>query len=344
MVDKQGFNELALFAGAGGVFLQAISLDGEQSAQSNGKPIPQAYCAPDKMTAFSRLSRFGMTFKPLMEDHGEELLMSYREAFPVKTSQPQVMEQESPETEAQCGSTWRELLGKYDPNTSLWKTAQCSLLEDLELSLEIWPRWGSMRNGECFRQTMLAQTTSEREFGFWATPTTMDKLPPKSQKALMKEATIARPGRSKPANLRDQVSNMRMWPTPMAKEGNGSMQFKLTDAVEASVGKSMPAMQKNPQKWKEFQMWPTPVCQDSRHAISRHLDPQNNYWKSNLGEVVMSMETENTGRLNPTWVEWLMGWPTGWTDLKPLEMDRSHCAPQPPLNCSKSDCTEQANG
>lgn len=24
------------------------------------------------------------------------------------------------------------------------------------------------------------------------------------------------------------------------------------------------------------------------------------------------------GALNPTWVEWLMGWPLGWTDLKPL--------------------------
>jgi hypothetical protein len=28
------------------------------------------------------------------------------------------------------------------------------------------------------------------------------------------------------------------------------------------------------------------------------------------------------GQLNPTWVEWLMGWPIGWTDLKPLEMDK----------------------
>ena len=26
--------------------------------------------------------------------------------------------------------------------------------------------------------------------------------------------------------------------------------------------------------------------------------------------------------LNPMWVEWLMGWPLGWTDLNPLEMDR----------------------
>jgi site-specific DNA-cytosine methylase len=28
------------------------------------------------------------------------------------------------------------------------------------------------------------------------------------------------------------------------------------------------------------------------------------------------------GALNPEWVEWLMGWPLGWTDLKPLAMGR----------------------
>lgn len=28
------------------------------------------------------------------------------------------------------------------------------------------------------------------------------------------------------------------------------------------------------------------------------------------------------GRLNPPWVEWLMGWPLGATDLKPLETDK----------------------
>jgi DNA (cytosine-5)-methyltransferase 1 len=86
-----------------------------------------------------------------------------------------------------------------------------------------------------------------------------------------------------------------------------------------------------------MEMWPTPVCQDSRHAISRHLDPENKFWKSNLGEVVMSMEKENTGRLNPTWVEWLMGWPLEWTDLKPLETDKFHYVQQPHLTCSKQD-------
>ena len=28
------------------------------------------------------------------------------------------------------------------------------------------------------------------------------------------------------------------------------------------------------------------------------------------------------GQLNPAWVEWLMGWPIGHTDLQPLAMDR----------------------
>ena len=43
-----------------------------------------------------------------------------------------------------------------------------------------------------------------------------------------------------------------------------------------------------------------------------HKDSHHDRGKKNLGEVI-------GGPLNPTWVEWLMGWPVGWTDLKPLE-------------------------
>jgi len=61
------------------------SLDGEQSALSSGSHTQQAYCAPDKMTAFSRLSRFGMMYKPLTESRGEELLKSYLAVFLART-------------------------------------------------------------------------------------------------------------------------------------------------------------------------------------------------------------------------------------------------------------------
>ena len=30
------------------------------------------------------------------------------------------------------------------------------------------------------------------------------------------------------------------------------------------------------------------------------------------------------GHLNPEWVEWLMGWPIGWTACEPLATDRFH--------------------
>jgi DNA (cytosine-5)-methyltransferase 1 len=45
-------------------------------------------------------------------------------------------------------------------------------------------------------------------------------------------------------------------------------------------------------------------------------------------EEAKSMGAGNGGKLNPTWVEWLMGWPLEWTDLKPLETGRFPCARQ----------------
>ena len=37
-----------------------------------------------------------------------------------------------------------------------------------------------------------------------------------------------------------------------------------------------------------------------------------------------SMAAGNGGQLNPTWVEWLMGFPLGWTDLSASETPLSH--------------------
>lgn len=31
------------------------------------------------------------------------------------------------------------------------------------------------------------------------------------------------------------------------------------------------------------------------------------------------MNAGNGGQLNPDWVEWLMGWPIGWTRITPLK-------------------------
>ncbi len=68
-------------------YLGDTCLDGEPSAPLSGNNTQQAYCAPDKMTKFSRLSRYGMTVKPLTDTHGEELLTLYLAGFPAKTFQ-----------------------------------------------------------------------------------------------------------------------------------------------------------------------------------------------------------------------------------------------------------------
>jgi hypothetical protein len=155
-------------------FLGDISLDGEQCVQSSGSSTPQAYCAPDKMTGFSRLSRFGMTFKPLKENLGEELLTLYREAFHAPTFPQQEKEQELMEKPLECGEKWRGSFTKYDPDSCSWKTHQCSLLGDLEEFSETWPQWGLMRGGECWEQRTLEQTIRGTEFGLlenkWPTP------------------------------------------------------------------------------------------------------------------------------------------------------------------------------
>jgi hypothetical protein len=49
-------------------------------------------------------------------------------------------------------------------------------------------------------------------------------------------------------------------------------------------------------------------------------------YKARLEEAV-AMHGNPTGKLNPTWVEWLMGFPLGWTDLEDSETPSSHKSP-----------------
>ena len=261
-------------------YSEAICSDGEQSVPLSGNNTPQAFCAPDKMMGFSRLSRFGMTFKPLTDNRGEELLTLYLAAFPVLTLAQQEKAQELMEKPVECGEKWRGSFTKYDPSSSSWKTHQCSLLGDLDEFSETWPQWGLMRNGECWEQQTLVQTTKEIVSGLWRTPTVSmvnaDRAidPEYGQRKLLKGQTIT---------LADQVKDQRMWPTPVTRD------YKDTGTQESMT-----------------------------RALNKRDSPG----------LSLIVGAATGGKLNPTWVEWLMGWPLGWTDLKPLEMDKSLCAQQ----------------
>jgi len=271
-------------------YSEGICSDGEQSVQSNGSSTPQAYCAPDKMKGFSRLSRFGMTLKPLTEILGKELLMSYLEDSRAKTSQLREKEMDLMESEVECGEKWHGLLAKFDPDTHLWRTVQCSLLEDLNESLQTLPQWGMTVGGELYLLPTLVQNISENESGLCLTPTVMDGLPPRKLEALERQYQKNRKGRTTHATLREQVvypPPKEMFPTPTVRDSKGGYR---TESLIRKDGKS------------------------------RALDTLPNAVLNGKGvETVI-------GHLNPTWVEWLMGWPLGWTDLKPLVMGKSHSA------------------
>ena len=62
------------------------------------------------------------------------------------------------------------------------------------------------------------------------------------------------------------------------------------------------------------QMWPTPQHRDYKHGTTEGTMGRDS---PNLDMVVG--QSKATGSLNPTWVEWLMGFPIGYTDLRHSE-------------------------
>lgn len=94
--------------------------------------------------------------------------------FRAKTYQLQEQWKELTATEAVYGTKCLEYVGRLDPNTLSLKTAQLSLLEDLNKSYATFPKSGMMRNGNVYRTLLLDTHTREREYTLLPTPTKSD--------------------------------------------------------------------------------------------------------------------------------------------------------------------------
>lgn len=191
-------------------FLEENSTGGEPFAQSNSTSTPEMYLSHDKTTEHSRLSRYGMTLQLLTEDHGEGLLTWFREASHARTLAAPEKDADWTESEAGYGQRWRELLVKYDPATSSWKTHRCLFQEDLIGSCLTLPRWGSMRNGELLELRTPLRFTSGRESGLWQLPT------PTAQDYKRRGPNSKQQGLSNTENW------VRTWPTPTRSDHKGS--------------------------------------------------------------------------------------------------------------------------
>ena len=107
-----------------------------------------------------------------------------------------------------------------------------------------------------------------------------------------------------------------LWPTPVATDHLWNKSETL-DAWQARAERKKAqgvnlqfALRHAVQKWLRCA---TPTARDWRSgkASQATMDRNSRPLSEQIG-----------GSLNPTWVEWLMGWPLGWTDLKPLATDK----------------------
>src|SRR5699024_6348581 len=92
---------------------------------------------------------------------------------------------------SQLGSLVRMLLA-----SSIWGSTKRYL---------VWKPQATKQGRLFFRLVPLTPPTDVIDAQLWATPNTMDYMPQRSPEALKRQAETSRKGRTRPANLREQV-------------------------------------------------------------------------------------------------------------------------------------------
>jgi len=113
------------------------------------------------------------------------------------------------------------------------------------------------------------------------------------------------------------------WPTPSADESQPTEEF--IEEMRANQGKTherlyLPGRKYHSQRTlsRVVHTWPT----SKTGGLKDRDSVQKMKTKGLNDQEISSMRSRSGGQLNPTWVEWLMGWPLGWTDLERLETDK----------------------
>lgn len=140
-------------------------------ALSKSSLSAEKYSCKDSATESCPASQSGTMCEHSTGDRGAEKSTASAEASPAKTSQWQAKARASTEREAAYGASSRVLLAKFDRNTRLWKTLQCSFFGDSDECLETFPRSGMTQGGLLWELTTWAHPTVVSASGFWRIPT-----------------------------------------------------------------------------------------------------------------------------------------------------------------------------
>jgi hypothetical protein len=263
-------------------------------------------------------------------------------ASPAKTSPTPAKEPGSTGNARVFGRSTPDWFASYDRGTWWSRTLELFSPEGLTSFSGTWPRAGMTRNGTAYPLQPLAPLTAATGSGSSRIPT------PTAGDA--KSAANRTAGRSDPDSKHHSGTTLtdftRMWPTPhgMPKEGQarnpGPSGNELGRAVNEAERQQWPTP--TARDWKdtgdltgipensipprvvdriEREAWPTPKASDANRdaGLANRWGPGNSQ-RSNLKDALRYRQTEagepTTGSLNPAWVEWLMGFPPGWTDLE----------------------------
>ena len=265
-------------------------MDSKPFVMLRGKPTQlRTLLRKYKKEPFMRLLS-GLTFKPSTAHRGVANWILSQEDSRVSPIQVRgsYLDKKTQET---YGQTLNESLARFHPGSCSWRTFQTSIIQSAPQSLETWPKWGLTRLGALYALPTLAHPIEERDGLSWQLPTPTTQM----------NQTCESMNHSKAhRNLKKLL-----YPTPTASEAEKAGKYK-----KGQTGNSLVAKAKRGEL-----IYPTPTAREP-NDLGLNLD-RGRYSNDTLTRKVSNQEGLKTGgRLNPQWVEWLMGWPIGWTDLE----------------------------
>ena len=274
-------------------------------------------------------------------------LTLFAEDFPAKTSPLRERARELKASVPVYGQSLPDSLASFDPDTQSWRTSQHCLIEGLSVFSETWPRSGMMQNGIAYRLPPLVPLTDATESGSWPTPATKGYGHAAEGMVLnlinkIKDGTISKEEAEQmlglPA-LENHRTWKKIWPTPTVHGNNNrkGISKKAGDGLATPV-KMWPTPNarvtgggeyKDPEKiikrWESgrqknlceaVRLWPTPSSRDGKGGYigGRVRNGKTSFDTLDVAVQATDNQDKTGGQLNPTWVEWLMGFPLGWTD------------------------------
>lgn len=288
--------------GRAGESLEQCSWDSKSCAELRLIRTAEKSCFGVRKKAFLKPSPSGMTSEPSLEGLGVARWMLSLAASRASRSAP-LGSNLGKTIPATCGPKPSESFAKWDRDSACWKTYQLSLLTNTLVPFSgSFPKAGIACGGRLYRLPNLERRIGEIEFGLWPTANAAGGTGYMSgSKRDTWRPTLQSSVQISPTGEPPQIHAGKMWPTPVRANAERGGRGDLLAWVRGYPNKH----------------YPTPSARDWK---SSNASPETMNRKARpLNEMVTG---GHGGALNPPWVEWLMGWPVGWTDLKPLGTDR----------------------